>query len=237
MVPATHKHTLYAIITARGGSKRLPGKNIKMLCGKPLIAYSIEAALNCSYVKRCIVSTEDPKIKEVSLQYGAEVIDRPSYLAADSTLSSAVVRHVLEELKSQDDVPDNFVLLQPTSPLRTSDHLSSAIERFYSSSQDCLVSITEAEHHPYKSLIYEDHLLSPLIDKSLFEQPQQALPRAYRTNGAIYIINSAVFLQENSFFVPPVCSFEMDAMSSVDVDTELDFRFAEFLLRERGISS
>lgn len=226
----------HAIIPARGGSKGLPGKNIKLLQNKPLIAYTIEAALNCPYIKRCLVTTEDPAIKEVSLKFGAEVIDRPPELATDSALTRDVVRHVLETLENaEEEIPEDFVLLQPTSPLRNSRHLYDAIYEYLSLRQNCLMSVTEAEHHPYKTLIEDNGFIKPLVDARMMEEPRQRLPRAYRPNGAIYIMNSRLFLDVDSFFVAPVATMIMDAISSVDIDTHLDFDYVSFLLETERV--
>ncbi len=228
------KISIYAIITARGKSKRLPGKNIKLLGGKPLIAYTIEAALGCSYVDRCLVSTEDPQIKRVSLDFGAEVIDRPRILATDSATSEGVIRQVLNELKNRGDLPQYFVLLQPTSPLRDSKILSRCLKQFLASGKVCCISICEAEHHPLKSFIEKKRKIVPLVDSDTLTAPCQLLPRAYRPNGAIYIIRSDIFLKTNSLFVQPFMPFFMDQEDSSDIDTEMDFQIAENLIARKN---
>ena len=223
-----------AIITARGGSKGLPRKNIRQLCGKPLIAHSILAALDCVLIDRCIVSTEDPEIKSVSLQWGAEVVDRPASLATDTSLSRDVVRQVLGELESQQRLPEYFVLLQPTSPLRTAHHLTEAIEQFFASGKASAVSMTEMEHHPYKCFKVTGDEWMPVIDYETREVPRQTLPRMYRPNGAIYLLPSAAFLKEGAFFVPPVHPYIMNRENSIDIDDESDLSMASILLDRHG---
>lgn len=120
-----------AIIPVRGGSKGIPGKNIKLLAGKPLVYYTIEAAKNSKYVTRTIVSTENPEIKKVALSYGAEVLDRPAELAQDETKTAPVMLQVLEELAKQNYYPDVVVLLQATCPLRDSKELDEAFKMFF----------------------------------------------------------------------------------------------------------
>jgi len=120
-----------AIITARGGSKGIPGKNIIEVNGKPLIAYTIEAALNCSMIGECYVTTDDNEIKRVGLRYGAEIIDRPSAFATDDASSQDAVSHALDQLSTRGKTPEYFALLQPTSPLRTSTHITQCIELFF----------------------------------------------------------------------------------------------------------
>lgn len=228
----THPEVI-AIIPARGGSKGLPRKNVRLLAGKPLIAYSILAARECSWINRCIVSTEDPEIKRVSLEYGAEVIDRPTELATDLALSADVVRHVLETLSGTGHPPEYFVLLQPTSPLRTGHHIQQCLQAFLVSSAACIISVTETEHHPYKDFSLDHGLLSPLFGAEYLSQPRQRLPAVYRQNGAIYAMKSRTFLEHNGFFVEPALPFFMANKESIDIDSGSDLLAAELLLNAR----
>lgn len=222
---------VYAIIPARGGSKGLSQKNVKLLAGKPLIAYSIEAAFQCPGISRCFVSTEDAKIKQVSLDFGVEVIDRPEEYATDQSQTHEVVRHALEELKGIGNIPDYFILLQPTSPLRTSKHIQSCMNAFFASDVACVISVTETDHHPYKDFVVENGLLQPLFDVSSVEKRRQALPEVFRPNGAIYMMSSQLFIEKNSFFVPPALPFLMDREASIDIDTAFDLLMAELILK------
>ncbi len=223
---------IVAILTARGGSKGLPRKNIRTLKGKPLIAYSIQAALNCPWINRCIVSTEDEEIKQVSLQWGAEVIDRPQELAADDTQSKDVVMHVLETLREQHALPQYFVLMQPTSPLRKADHLTDCITQFLNAEgASSIVSVTEFKHHPYKSFTISEEVLVPIFEQCL-DMPRQQLPKVYMPNGAIYMTSSDLFLTQQSFYPSPCLPFEMTAEDSVDIDFLIDFTLAEKLLEK-----
>jgi CMP-N,N'-diacetyllegionaminic acid synthase len=222
------------IITARGGSKGIPRKNIRMVCGKPLIAYSIEAALHCSLVERCYVTTEDEEIKAVSRQWGAAIIDRPAELATDTALSSAAVAHALLFLKESGTLPKYFALLQPTSPLRTADHLLNCLESFLESKMECGVSVTKAEHHPWKMLIVGKEGLKPVYDRASLESPRQSLPDAYRINGAIYCMSSELFLLTKSFYVEPAYTYEMPHWASLDIDSEFDLQIMEMILTARS---
>lgn len=221
-----------AIITARGGSKGIPRKNVRLVCGKPLIAYSIEAALNCSIIDDCYVTTDDDEIKEVSRQWGAQVIDRPAELATDTALSSDVVVHVLDCLNEQNRFPEHFVLLQPTSPLRTAQHLEKCLSGYLHSGMKSAVSITEAEHHPWKMLISGVHGLQPLKDYQSLESPRQLLPKAYRINGAIYCMSSALFLEKRSFYIEPAYTYPMSQLESIDIDSEMDLIILEMILQK-----
>lgn len=225
-------HAVVAIITARGGSKSLPRKNILPLNGLPLLAYSILAAQKCPYIKKCYLSTEDSEIKKVGLQFGAEIIDRPLPLASDQALSSDVVAHAL---LSRPTLPPYFVLLQPTSPLRNHIHLTKAIEQFFSTQSNSCVSVASCEHHPYKTLMIDDiqKTIIPLRDKKDLETPRQELPLFYRVNGAIYIGNSQLFLEQKSFFTSPCTVFVMSKDESIDIDSLDDFKQSESILQNK----
>lgn len=222
----------YAIIPARGGSKGLIRKNIKLLARKPLIVYSIEAGLHCSKISRVIVSTEDPDVKKVSLEWGAEVIDRPMNLATDTALTRDVVLHVLETLRKEKELPECFALLQPTSPFRNSMHLESCLDLFFKSKAACVISVTEVECHPYKTLRLESSYLRPLFDVNYLDQPRQRLLPIYRQNGAIYAMKTDSFLNVKRFFVEPAMPFFMSRETSIDIDTELDFLVANAILNQ-----
>ena len=226
--------TALAIITARGGSKGIPGKNIKEVLGKPLIAYTLEAALNCPLISECYVTTDDDAIRNTSIKYGAEVLDRPPELATDTALSQDAVSNALDQLKQRGVVPSVFVLLQPTSPLRTAKHLQECLELFFSSGADCTSSVTEAEHHPLKMLIEDEGRMTPLKDVRSLELPRQVLPRAYRINGAIYVIRTDLFLETNCFFTEPYTPYIMSSEDSLDIDSEDDLVLMETILKKRN---
>lgn len=220
-----------AIITARGGSKGLPRKNMRSLCGVPLIGYTIQAAVNVKAISRVYVTTDDSEIAAYSASVGASVIDRPALLASDSASSADAVRHALDAISVLEGVmPKVFVLLQPTSPLRTAAHLSACLQAFFAAEVQSCMSVTEAEHHPYKTLIAWDGMLRPLRTEADFERPRQSLPRAFRPNGAIYVVRSPAFLELGKFHIEPARYYEMPSEASVDIDSEVDLRLAEILL-------
>lgn len=225
---------IFAIIPARGGSKGLPGKNILPLAGKPLIAYTIEAALRCPFIARCLVTTDDPEIEELSESLGAEVIQRPPELAGDTAVVQDAVRHVLETLKSQADFPEYFTLLQPTSPLRNEHHLRDCIRQYFSSTEwAAAISVVEAGHHPYKAFVIEEGRMQPLFSVESLDLPRQVLPKVYDQSGAIYIMPSELFLERDVFFAAPALPFIMSAAESIDIDTEIDLLLAETILSYR----
>lgn len=227
---------IFAIIPARGGSKGLPRKNIKSLAGKPLIVYSIQAGLNCNKISRVIVSTEDSEIKKVSLDWGADVIDRPIELATDNALTRDVVLHVLDNLSNESDLPDFFVFLQPTSPLRTTAHIESCLDSFFSSNAKCAISVTEVDHHPYKAFRLESGYLYPLFDIDYLDQSRQKLPKIFRQNGAIYVMQTKIFLKKKTFFVHPVMPFIMSRNVSIDIDTAFDHFICETILTNHELA-
>lgn len=220
-----------AIVPARGGSKGLPRKNVLPLDGLPLIAHTILAARGCPHVDACVVTTEDPEIAAIGRRYGVEIIDRPDELAGDFVESGAVVRHALEHLAAAGRMPEYFVLLQPTSPLRTSAHLTACIERFFESDARSAVSVTEAAESPYKMLVEENGGLRPLFDYEAVHAPRQTLPRVYAQNGAIYLTRSAAFLASGRFLIEPVMPFVMEAEAGIDIDTGRDLAMAEAVRR------
>lgn len=136
--------TFLAIIPARGGSKRLPRKNVLDLCGKPLITWSIEAGLNSKYIDKVVVSSDDDEILEISRKFGAETIKRPDELASDTATTFDAIKHTIDNLEKYDYI----VLLQPTSPLRDQKHIDEAIELLVEKNADAVVSVCEMDHSP-----------------------------------------------------------------------------------------
>lgn len=222
-----------AIITARGGSKGLPGKNVKVLNGHPLIAYTIKAAQDSDIFERVIVSTDCTEIAAVSKTYGAEVLARPKELAEDNTSSYDVVAHVLEIVNDERDY-SHFMLLQPTSPLRTARHIQEAVDLYDKNDYSSLVSITETEITPFKCFVEDkdDSSIKPLFGWEELTMPRQKLPKTYLVNGAIYLCEIKSFLRDKSFFSQVLGVYKMSVTSSIDIDTIDDFVSAEKILNQ-----
>lgn len=223
---------MIAIIPARGGSKGVPRKNIRLLNGKPLIAYSIAAAQGAKSVDRIVVSTDSDEIAGISHGLGAEVRLRPAALAADDTPTRDVLEHVVNELAGEGDRPDAVLTLQPTSPLRTARHIDEAAALFAADPQaDSLVSCIAVPHifHP-RSVMRRDHAgyLVPFLDGDQPTQRQNKEPVFARNGAAVYITRTAR-LKDYVFGGKLLC-YMMDAKSSVDIDTLEDFSVAERLL-------
>ena len=224
---------MIAIIPARGGSKGLPGKNIKLLNGKPLIAYTIEAAKQSENVSRVIVNTDDAEISKVALDYGAEVpFVRPSELASDAAKSIDVLLHTLAWLKKNEDLQiDEIIVLQPTSPLRTTQHIDEAIKMYLEKKADSVISYCQEEHSVFwHKFITDEGKFEDIFNGDYLKNRQEIRPTFY-PNGAIYIIKTKLLL-EKKYYSENAYAFLMDKKSSVDIDTMEDFEFAEWLYKK-----
>ena len=225
---------IVGLIAARGGSKGIPRKNIKPLAGKPLIAWTIEAAQQSQALSRLILSTDDEEIADVGRRFGAEVpFLRPLPLAADDTLAIDVVEHALDWLaKDQDCRPDYLLLLQPTSPLRTSEDIIGAIHLAEEHNAEAVVSVCPADSHPFLiKRLTEQGTLEDFVSTDQVDLRRQALPPAYALNGAIYLNRPSSLMTHRSFLPPGTHAWEMPPERSVDIDTPWDFRLAELLLK------
>ena len=221
-----------AIIPARGGSKGLPGKNIKPLLGKPLIAWTIEEAKKSKYIDRLIVSTEDEEIAEVSKKFGAEVpFMRPKELSTNEAKGIDVVLHAIEWMEKNDKSYDLIILLQPTSPLRTSKDIDKATEMLPSKNAKAIVSVCKTHHHPYWSnILPEDGCMKDFIEPKAMNKNRQELPTFYRLNGAIYLCYTDYLKREKRFIGCDTFAYIMPTERSVDIDDEVDFKLAEILI-------
>lgn len=214
-----------AVIPARGGSKRFPGKNTVNLCGKPLIAHSIEYALkNENILQRIIVSTDSPEIEKVALKYGAEVIIRPEFISGDHTPTIEVIKHVVEEL---DDPVDDIFLLQPTSPLRPLNLLKRAYEVYKSGNQQSLFTVTRSLKKFGK---ISNGLFVP--ENYSFGQRSQDMEHLFYENGLLYISSSSI-IRKDKLIDEKAIPFEIShVFGEIDIDTTEDLLYAEFLYRK-----
>ncbi len=223
--------TFLAIIPARGGSKRLPKKNILDLNGKPLIAWTIEASLNCDYINETLVSSDNDEILNISKKYGANILKRPEYLASDTASSFDAIKHAIE---SCNETFDYIVLLQPTSPLRNSKHITEAIDLLEEKNADAIISVCKMEHSPlWSNTIPSDSNMENFMGNEVKEKRSQDLETYYRLNGAIYICKKEKLLDENSFFIKNnIYAYKMSIEKSVDIDTKIDFKLANFYIED-----
>jgi CMP-N,N'-diacetyllegionaminic acid synthase len=223
--------TFLAIIPARGGSKRLPKKNVLDLCGKPLTSWSIEAGLNSKYIDKVVVSSDDDEILRISKQFGVEAIKRPDELASDKSTTFDAIKHTIDNLNNYDYV----VLLQPTSPLRNEKHIDEAIELLETKNADAVVSVCEMDHSPlWSNTLPEDNSMSNFLREEVLNKRSQDLDKYYRLNGAIYICKTNKLLENKGFFLKDnIIAYKMDRESSIDIDEEIDFKIAKLLIKKK----
>lgn len=225
-----------AIIPARGGSKRLPGKNIRKLGDKPLIAWTIQAAIKSNCFDTVLVSTDDEKIAAVAKEYGAVVpFLRPAELANDTATSDTVIEHAVEWLEAHQSMTVETVsLLQPTSPFRNELHIRETFKLFNEKQADAIVSVGESDTClELCNRLPKDHSLSGFLKTDVGRT--QDMQQVYELNGAIYLFKRLLVGQLRAIYEPGCKSYAyiMNAIDSIDIDTELDFDWAEFCLSKK----
>ena len=224
-----------AVITARGGSKGIPGKNTKPLNGKPLILYTVEAARKVFQDQYIYVSTDSQEIKNTVESSGLVVpFLRPTELTTDTSSSEDVLKHAIKEAVKKGLLFDAVVLLQPTSPFRNEEHIQSAITEFEKDPESLLLSVTEARENPYYTLMEEDKEGFLQKSKEATFTRRQDCPSVWNVNGAIYIFPKNEFI-EGGFDTLSKRKFVMNALASIDLDSPSDWTIAESLLKA-GIS-
>jgi N-acylneuraminate cytidylyltransferase len=223
------------VIPARGGSKGIPGKNIKLLAGKPLILYTIEEARNVFRDDQIIVSTDSHEIKQLVEETGLKVpFMRPAELATDTSTTQDVLLHVVEIIESGGYYPDVIVLLQPTSPFRNAKHIKEALSLF-NMDLDMVVSVKKSAANPYFNLFEEDKKGFMYKSKEGGFTRRQDCPEVYELNGAIYIINLASLKDMSISKFKRIIKYEMDSFNSIDIDTYLDWLVCETILQHSMI--
>ena len=223
-----------AIIPARSGSKGLVDKNIKLLAGKPLLAYSIEAATKSGIFDTVMVSTDSEKYAQISRDYGAEVpFLRSEQTSSDTASSWDAVAEVLERYHEMGIEYDTFMLLQPTSPLRTSENIREAYKEMGEKKANSVISLCEVDHSPLQCNVLPESLsLEGFIREEAKGKRRQDMPIFYRFNGAIYLSNVKYFLENRDIFKNQCYAYIMNKHTSIDIDDEYDFAIAEVLLQK-----
>lgn len=223
---------ILALIPARGGSKRLPGKNIRPLGGKPLIVWSINVAQGISEICDILISTDDPAIAAVAKEAGALVPWlRPAELATDTANSVDVALHALNWFEAENGLVDGLLLLQPTSPFRTIETIQKGIDLFKSNGQKPVLGVSPAHAHPMWTLKTEGDYLVPFMKDHGLETRSQDLPKAYVVNGCFYLISPADLRAWRSFIGVETTPLLIDSPhEALDIDTEWDWRLAESAL-------
>lgn len=223
-----------AIIPARSGSKGIKDKNIRELNGKPLMAYAIENAICSRYINEVMVSTDSNIYSDIAKHYGAKVPFLRSYInSTDTAKTIDVIFEVLGQYEAMEIYFDNVIILQPTSPLCTYQNIDEAFEMFINKNADAVVSVCECEHNPLLSnILPENGSLFKFIQEKNISRRQE-LRHYYRLNGAIYISNIEKLRNKKTFYTENSYAYIMEQIQSVDIDTELDFLYTEFLIKKK----
>ena len=223
------KNSVLAVIPARSGSKRLKNKNILNLNGKPMISWSIDAALKSKYIDTIIVSSDSKEILDISDRPGVLTIKRPNDLAGDTATTYDAVKHAIENIKK---IYDFVILLQATSPLRKEKHIDEAFELLKKNDADGIISVTKMNHSPFwANRLPNDGSMVGFLDRKIINMRSQDFPVFHCLNGAIYICRTNRFLEQKTFFLKEnIYAYKMDKKSSVDIDDKVDFKLAELLL-------
>lgn len=222
-----------AVITARSGSKGLKDKNIKELNGKPLLAYSIEAALNSKLFDEVYVSTDSKKYAAIAKEYGASVpFMREAENAGDQASSLDTIAEALSKYEKLGKVYDTVCLLQPTSPLRTACDIQKGYELLEKKQARAVIGVTKTDHSPlWCGTLPTDDNLEGFISKETLSKPRQELPAYYRINGALYLFRTDSFQPKMNLYEADCFAYVMPKERSIDIDDEMDFKLAEFLIR------
>ena len=231
---------ILAIIPARGGSVRLPGKNIRVLGDKPLIEWSIDVARKVSSINKIFVSTDCVDIADICRQAGLDVpVLRPKNLAGDKSSTIDAVKHAIEYLKERGEIYDFALILQPTSPLRGADHVRQAIDMVSSKHADAVISVCKCEHSPlWTNTLPDDFSMTNFLETKFKNVPSQELAIYYRLNGAIFLVNINRLYEEETFLLSRNSyAIEMDAMASIDIDHEIDFLLAETIINQPSFNA
>ncbi len=237
---------IYAIIPARGGSKGLPGKNTRLLHGKPLIAWTIEVAKAVAEITRVIVSTDDEEIAKVARECGAEVFMRPKELAQDDTLDVPVFEHHLNALKEKGELPDMVVDLRATAPLRGAPRIKEGIEllkHLGKERADSVRAVSKVSKHPYKMWKQNGEFIEPFLPERMtgmkepYNAPRQSLPPVFQNNGCMNAFWPETVLEKHSMTGENIAGFVMSDDESVNIDTGLDFLIAEELMKRSNMIS
>ena len=222
-----------ALICARGGSKGLINKNISLLAGKPLLAYSIDAALNCSDIGRVLVSTDSKTIAELAINLGAQVPElRPASLATDQTPEWLVWKYIATNYLTEIEKKNPLVVLPPTGPLRKSADVLGAINMFKQSKCDVVITVTKAHRNPCFNIVRKDTSgqIKPAIETSTSVFRRQDAPAFYDLTTNCYVVNPESILRCKSMFECRVIGYEVEPNTAVDIDTQIDLEWAEHLI-------
>jgi CMP-N,N'-diacetyllegionaminic acid synthase len=228
------EHIVVCVIPARGGSKGVLRKNIKMFCGKPLIAHTIEQAKQSNYIDRVLVSTEDEEIAQISLEYGAEVpFIRPRELAQDCVATVDVLLHAISWLEDKQYRFDILVLLHTTTPLRDAEDIDNSVALLVEEKADNIFSVTEAHRNPYFNMVEINREGYAALAKQGTFTTRQAAPLIYDMNSSIYVWWKELLKEKKKIFLDKTKIYVMPKERSIDIDDNIDFKIAEMMMSER----
>lgn len=233
---SVNKRPVIGLIPARGGSKGVVRKNLRMIAGKPLIAFTIEAALKSRYIDYVYLSSDDDEILLSGKAMGVNLILRPVEFASDTATANEVVIHFFKEIPEKLIEQDPYIVyMQPTSPLRSAQHIDLALEQMEEQHAHTLVSVVEMAKSPFKSFSLDAKgRLQSIFDEKMSNARRQDLPKTYMPNGAIYIFRMSDFLDRAGFPSNGSVPFVMSEEDSIDIDTEEDIRYLEYVLRDKN---
>lgn len=224
------------LIGARGGSKGIPRKNLVDLAGHPLIYYTFREAQQSKLLDRVVLTTDDPEIADLARRSGIEVpFLRPAQLASDTAALGDAIQHAIDWLHDHEGYkPDAILLLQPTSPLRTSKHIDEALTLFETEGADSVIGLSSPQEHPWDMVYLEDQQMHFARDKYSELTNRQTYREFFYINGAIYITRTELFAAHRHFWGGRIVPYHMDVLDSIDVDSESDLVIADCLLRRRA---
>lgn len=222
-----------AIITARSGSKGLPDKNIKLLNGKPLLVYTIDAAIESNIFDEIFVSTDSAEYADIAKKYGASVpFLRSDETSGDNSSSWDVVREALDKYKQLGREFDTIALLQPTSPLRRAEDIVAGYNLMSKKNANVIVAVCETEHSPlWCNILPDDLSMKGFVSDEVLNKPRQELPSYYRINGALYIVKTSLLRGDFDLYNNQCYAYIMEKRYSIDIDDELDFQMAQIMMK------
>jgi CMP-N,N'-diacetyllegionaminic acid synthase len=229
------ENRVIAVIPARGGSKTVPGKNIRPLSGRPLITWSIKVAQQVTEIDRVIVSTDDAQIASVSREHGAEIYPRPPHLATDEALVIDALKDLMQTLRAEQEKFEWLVLLEPTCPLRTADDVRACLKLLASGNYDSVATFKEADLNPHRAWRIVEDVPEVFIPGAVPWLPRQKLPKAYQLNGAVYAFRASLLADETkSLLLGKSAAVMMPRDRSQDIDDGVDFAVVEALLKTKN---
>lgn len=226
---------ILAFIPARGGSKRLKGKNLLDFFGEPLISWTIRAALDANIFEAVVVSSDSSDILQIAEQHGCDALRRPADLSSDTATTFDALMHAIHSYRAAGVQFDCVMVLQPTSPLRSSDDIKASLELMIAKNAESIVSVCETEHSPlWSNTLDETRNLAGFLPKGFEGIRSQDLPKFYRINGAIYLGSIKAVEDHGTFYLKNSFAYVMDSHRSIDIDTELDYEFAKIIRSKFG---